>query len=691
MHQRIVMKETPQLTTNLIYVKVALFAPIRKYFDYSVIVESDCFPPGIQPGVRVEVPFGKRTLIGFIVAIVNTTNVPLQQLKAITKIIDKEPLFPAVLQELLFWASQYYQTPLGMVYEAALTATLRKGKIIEDDIKKVSASQNDPPISEYGYFHEKQISLNSAQQIAINTITESLDKFQTFLLDGVTGSGKTEVYIQVIAKVLQQKKQVLILVPEINLTPQTLKQFSQRFAVPVLAFHSQVSDKQRTTIWLQAKLGLPSIIIGTRSATFLPLTNPGLFILDEEHDQSFKQQEGFRYSARDLLIKRAQLENCPIVLGSATPALETLWNAKLKRYIHLQLPERAGLASQPSIEILDIRHKKLKQGLSLPLLHQIDQHLKNNGQVLLFLNRRGYAPVLMCNNCNFVLGCKCCDARMILHFHPQPKLICHHCQTINSIPHNCPACNSKNLVPIGLGTEKLEHILQAKFPAAKIIRVDRDATRKKHAMHDIIEQIIAGKANILIGTQMLAKGHHFPNLSLVVILDIDGALFSSDFRTLERMGQLITQVAGRAGRAELPGHVILQTQHPDHPLLTTLLYQGYHALSDILLEERKQSMLPPFGYQILFKAASKNPTNAIKFLTWVKEQTIYTNQVVKVLGPIPAPIEKKASYFRAQLLLQSNNRKHLHKASELIIAKIDEYKNLRKIRWSVDVDPLDFY
>jgi len=742
------MKEKPLLTTdNSIYVRVAVPAPVCKYFDY-LPPEGGAFNHLLQPGIRVQVPFGRQILIGIVVEIISVTTVPFNSLKPIIKIIDLTPLLPILLHKLLLWASQYYQYPLGLVFDAAFTSSLRGGSVLEDYkqtywqltalppitekttskqqqllklltehpagiaedslnkqgfnkairnrlveknlLKATLQSIYQPSVTKHHLTQNNALELNPAQLAALTTI-KAFNSFQTFLLDGVTGSGKTEVYLQAIANVLQQNKQVLILIPEINLTPQTLAQFEQRFTTQVVVFHSKISDKKKTDAWFKAKLGLAPIILGTRSAAFIPLKSPGLFIIDEEHDQSFKQQEGFRYSARDLLIKRAQLENCPIILGSATPSLESLYNAKRKRYCQLKLPERTGNAISPKMEILDIRHKKLKHGLSLQLLAQIEAHLKTQGQVLLFLNRRGYAPVLMCGSCNWTKNCNHCDARMILHFNPKPMLICHHCQTNCVLPAICPACGNQKLAPVGFGTAKLEQVLKTQFPAANIVRVDKDTTSKKDAMQNIIKQVISGQANILIGTQMLAKGHHFPNLSLVAIIDIDGALFSSDFRTIERMGQLITQVAGRAGRAELPGHVILQTQHPEHPLLQKLLTQGYHALCESLLEERNLIKLPPFSYQILFKAASKKPKAALDFLAWLKNNTKQTNKEVELLGPIPSPIEKKASYFRAQLLIQSTKRYLAHSFCEILMAKIESYPKIKQILWSVDVDPLDFY
>ena len=743
-------KLLPSISTT-IYAQVALPVPMRKYFDY--LPPNDGLCPSLQVGVRVEVPFGKQTLIGIIVAITNTTTVDLSQLKAIIRVIDPHPLLPGKLFALLVWASKYYQHPLGLVVDAALPKRLRQGDTIDSQLQTGwrLATTYDPKststlrskkqqrlleflaqhpsgsvtsiLNSHGFDQTirnkllaknliesyqiniieqadlnnqpitaaSQLVLNPDQLAAVAKIAQALATFQVFLLDGVTGSGKTEVYLQMIAQVLQRKQQVLILIPEISLTPQTLKQFQHRFNTEVMVYHSQISDKARAHAWFKAEAGVAKIIIGTRSAAFLPLQNPGLFIVDEEHDLSFKQQEGFRYSARDLLIKRAQLESCPIILGSATPALETLYNASLQRYHHLKLSKRAGGATQPKIEILDVRHKKLKHGLSLQLIAEIEQHLANNGQVLLFLNRRGYAPVLLCSNCNWVQNCTSCTARMIIHFQPQPAIICHHCHTKEKMPRSCPNCGNSKLAPIGFGTEKLEQVLQTLFPQANILRADSDTTSRKDAMQKIIDQVISGKANILLGTQMLAKGHHFPNLSLVAILDIDGALFSSDFRALERMGQLITQVAGRAGRAEVPGHVILQTQHPDHPLLQKLLQDGYHALCDHLLTERLALQLPPFGYQILLRAASKQALTALDFFSWLKQQLTMPQKNVELLGPIPAPIEKKADLFIAHLLIQASSRRVVHSAALQLLAKIADYPRIRQIQWTVDVDPLDFY
>ena len=678
------MKEKSQhITKNYLFVKVAVPTPIRKCFDY--------LPPNnannviLQKGVRVKIPFGTRLLIGIIVDITTETTISHESLKPIIEVLDPSPIFPSSLQTLFNWASNYYQYSIGMIFDAALPTTLRKGKPVE--IKSTKLRDNIPLPS----IDAVKIKLNREQQQAIAAIASSLCKFKVFLLDGVTGSGKTEVYLQLIEKAISKGQQSLILIPEIGLTPQTLSRFQQRFSVPIVILHSKMNNTERANAWIQAKLGTATIVIGTRSAALVPLKNPGLFIVDEEHDTSFKQQEGFRYSARDLLIKRAQLENCPIILGSATPSLHSLFNVKGGNYSYLCLPNRAGEAITPNVQIIDIRHKKLEQGLSKKLLLAIENHLKNKGQVLLFINRRGYAPILMCHSCGWIQNCKQCDARMILHLKPKPHIICHHCQMQSVIPTVCPDCQSKRLSPLGLGTEKIEAILTKHFPQANIVRVDKDTTKRKLAMQDIVHKTITGEIDILIGTQMLAKGHHFTELSLVAIIDIDSAFFSTDFRAIERMGQLVTQVAGRAGRGRQLGQVIIQTYHPQHPLLQQLLTDGYKAFCATLLQERKEARLPPFSYQILFRATNKSYKKVFTLLSLIKQQAEQKHLNIDLLGPIPAPMEKKAGFYRAQLLLQSSNRANLHYLCNQLINGIENLPIAKQVHWSVDVDPIDLY
>lgn len=668
------MNQSPHYTNTIL--RVAVPSPIRSLFDYLLPVTN----PALEPvaGTRVLVPFGKRTLLGIIVAVTDHSTYPLSQLKPALEILDKETLFPPQLMELFFWASHYYQYPLGQLFDAALPAWLRKQKTIElPTPKAVPITTLDP------------LELNAAQLNAVTQVVQSTAQFQAFLLDGVTGSGKTEVYMQLTAHMIEQGKQTLILVPEINLTPQTLQRFEERFNVPIAVLHSQVSEKNRAIAWRQAMLGNAKIILGTRLAAFVPLKNPGLFIIDEEHDLAFKQQDHFRYSARDLLLKRAQLEKCPILLGTATPSLETWHNVKSGKFKHLVLPERAGDAQKPVIDIIDIRHKKLDTGLSNELLAQIKAQLDDKRQVLIFLNRRGYAPVLMCCKCGWHQTCKRCDSNMILH-NNRNILRCHHCEAQHPIPDICPQCQAPDVMAVGLGTQRLEDCLSRYFPNANIARVDKDSVHTKKQLKEVLAAVHDGTTDILIGTQMLAKGHHFPNLSLVAIVDIDGALFSADFRATERMGQLITQVGGRTGRGSTLGKVILQTTHPENHLLNTLIYKGYPAFLQILIQERQDSDLPPYSYQVLFRAETKTPNTANEFLKTIK-QIVTANKAIACLGPIPAPMEKRQGFYRAQLLLQASTRQILQAQLHSVISSIESMKISRRVRWSIDVDPLEMF
>lgn len=659
---------------------VALNTPLRQCFDY--FPPSDC--PGItslQPGVRLRVPLGSSKRIGVINAIKSDSEYDIQKIKPAIEILDSDPLFSTTDLKLLRWTAQYYQTSLGEVFDVALPAWLKKGKQVFT-----------PPIPDSSEHPlEKPLLLNAEQQQAVDAIL-SIQTFQTFLLGGITGSGKTEVYLQVIEEYLNRKMQVLMLIPEIGLTPQMIVRLRARFSVPIALLHSSVSEKKRFEAWQLARTGIASIVIGTRSAAFTPLKMPGIFIIDEEHDPSFKQQDSLRYSARDLLIMRARLEDRPIVLGTATPSLETLHNVHTGRYQRLTLPVRAGNAKPPIIHILDIRHKKLDEGLSSQLIKHMRDHLANDGQVLLFLNRRGYAPVLMCFDCGWVSQCNHCDARLTVHYQTR-KLRCHHCEFSTPLLTQCPACQARNLNSLGIGTERLESALKYHFPDKEIIRIDRDTTRKKKTLQTAIQRIHNDEAQILLGTQMIAKGHHFPKVTLVGIIDVDSALFSTDFRSTERLGQLITQVAGRAGRAERLGEVILQSCHPEHPLIKILIEKGYPAFAERVLLERQSANLPPFSYQALLRAEAKQAEQALKFLSKIREglkKQILTEDL-QILGPIASPMEKKIGKYRAQLLLQSKNRSALQKILQDLPSKIETIASRKYLRWSLDVDPIDMY
>jgi len=481
-------------------------------------------------------------------------------------------------------------------------------------------------------------------------------------------------------------------VPEIGLTPQLLQRFNRRFAVPIVVFHSGLSEGERAQNWLQARAGDAQIIIGTRSAVFACLEKPGLIIVDEEHDISFKQQDGFRYSARDLAIVRARHENIPIILGSATPSLESMMNADEERYTMLELPERAGEARHPDMHLIDLRHQQLDEGLSPVLIKHINQHIERQGQVLLFLNRRGYAPTLLCHDCGWVGSCKRCDAHLTLH-HASKQLRCHHCGTERKVDRHCPDCGSADLRPIGQGTERTEEALKRHFPDTRIARIDRDTTRRKGEMERKLKQAESGEDQILLGTQLLAKGHHFPNVTLVAILDSDQGLFSADFRGGERMSQLILQVAGRAGRADKTGEVLIQTHHPDHVLLLYAIKQDYRAITNALLEERKLVQWPPYSHLALLRAEATQKNKPMQFLREAAEKAreLSPNGQVMLLGPVPAPMEKRAGRFRAQLLLQANHRADLHHLISSWITQIEALKTASTVRWSLDIDPQDMF
>lgn len=533
--------------------------------------------------------------------------------------------------------------------------------------------------------------LHAAQAQAVEHISSQLGGFAVSLVDGVTGSGKTEVYLSLIERVLARGEQALVLVPEIGLTPQLLTRFRERFTVPIAVLHSGLSDRERLCAWQSAREGIAPIVIGTRSAVFTPLPNLGLIILDEEHDISFKQQEGFRYSARDVAIKRGQLEGLPVVLGTATPSLESLHNARQGRYSQLVLRERAGAASHPDISVLDVRKQPMFDGLSSALMNAIRRHIDAGGQALVFLNRRGYAPTMLCHDCGWVAKCQRCDANMTL-FNGNSRLRCHHCGCERRADSGCPECQGTELRPVGAGTERLETALKRQFPEVGIARIDRDTTRRKGAMQSLLESVHDGTYRILIGTQMLAKGHHFPEVTLVGIVDIDQGLFSADFRATERMAQLIVQVAGRAGRAEKSGQVLIQTHHPDHPLLQVLLQEGYAAFAIAALEERRQAQLAPHSFLALLRAEAVDTQLPLQFLEHARQLAEAAGiRSVQLLGPIPAPMERRAGRIRAQLLLQSSQRAPLHQLLGPWLQQLESSKLGRKVRWSLDVDPQEMF
>jgi len=729
--------------------RLAVPTPLRRLFDY--LPPDDCNPSELTPGIRVSINFGRRELTGILLEVTDQTDVPVGKLKPAKAILDEVPPLPEHILELGCWAADYYQHPIGDALAQTYPVALRKGAdcsyqhqflwratgpgksaelkanahkqrealetllrhpkgISSDALKAESISSTTlKALADKGFaeqvehlpephwpqadelIKEPSLQLNSQQSHALQSINQ--DGFSPFLLHGITGSGKTEVYLQAIEQQLQQQRQALVLVPEIGLTPQTVARFRQRFNVTIQVLHSNMTDRQRLDAWLQARDGIAQIIIGTRSAIFTPLGAPGIIIVDEEHDSSFKQQEGFRYSARDLAVMRARAENIPVILGTATPSLETLHNAWSGRYKYLQLTERAGKAAEPDFQLLDIKQQPLTDGLSDKLIGSISRHLEQQKQVLIFLNRRGFSPSLMCHSCGEVVDCRRCDAHMTLHRKPA-HLHCHHCDTQSAIPDHCPRCNSRELQPVGTGTERAEERLRQLFPGTPVIRVDRDSTQRKNAMKEIMDQINTGEPCILIGTQMLAKGHHFPNVTLVAILDADGGLFSADFRGMERTAQMILQVAGRAGRADHKGTVLMQTFHSDHPAIQTLVEQGYTEFAKTELSNRKSNQLPPYTHYALVRAEATVPGRAEAVLQTLRQQLQNSLSLpfqVSWLGPFPSAMEKRAGMFRAQMALQCTDRRSLHLTLDQLCQTLEHSPEARKIRWSIDVDPADSY
>jgi len=668
------------IENNAQIIQVAVLAPLRSYFDYLLPLSED--HTILQPGMRVKISFRNRELIGIFIQYQTKTDCPVTRLKNIIEIVDKNSLLPADLFALCHWAIDYYHEAPGAVFMNALPALLRQGKpcVLSKNAKKGFENKNNTI--------ENIITLNDAQHRVVHAITEKLTEFNPILLQGVTGSGKTEVYLQVIQQVLLKQKQILVLVPEISLTPQTIQHFRERFNTPIMALHSGLSERKRLDAWILAAAGDIRIVIGTRSALFTPLPELGLIIVDEEHDLSFKQQEGFRYHARDLAIKRAQLTHIPIILGSATPALETLFKAEQGKFTHLKLERRVGSAELPQFEIIDIRKQILEQGLSSALLQEMRTHLSKGNQVMLFLNRRGYAPVLMCHACGWLVNCKRCDMRMTYH-NEKNRLLCHHCESQKHKVKQCEICQGP-LELVGIGTERLEQTLTKNFPSYSVVRIDRDSTRRKGMLEQRLSEIKIGMHPILIGTQMLAKGHHFPNVTLVGIVDADSGLFSSDFRGIERMGQLLIQVAGRAGRAEKAGKVLLQTHHPDHPLLHQLFHDTYQGFATSLLKEREQAMLPPYAYFALFRAEAFDEEDSMAFLQQVKA-VMQPLKNVHILGPIPAPMPRRAGKYRVQLLIQSIHRPLLHRFLTQSLVDIEKIRLKNRVRWSLDIDHLEMF
>jgi len=726
--------------------QVALPLPLPRFFDYRT-------PPGIAAdagwvGCRVRVPFGKRQQIG-VVAAVGRSQAEPASLKGIVERLDAQPLLSDELWQSLRWAARYYQAPLGEMLATALPNALANGAAAADTetrgwqlseaghtalggmragaprrlasllhaaartaeqldqelpgwrsaartlaaralVQHVAIAGSPVQIAEPGP------ALHREQAQAVAAVIAGLGSFQPLLLEGITGSGKTEVYLEAIRACVARGQQALVLVPEIGLTPQALHRFRRRLGVPVLAFHSGLSDRERAAAWLRMARNQAQVLVGTRSAVFTPLPAPGLIVVDEEHDGSYKQHDGVRYHARDLALVRGKQLAIPVLLGSATPALETLAHARAGRYHYLCLRQRAGNAKPPQVRVIDIRKRPLQAGLSRQMLDALAACLARGEQALVFKNRRGYAPVLICHDCGWRAQCRHCDAMLTVHERGR-RLLCHHCGARQAAPPACPDCASLALQPQGAGTERIEDALCAHFPHATVLRVDRQSTKGRNGLQRLLDTL-GEQPGILVGTQMLAKGHDLPRLTLVAVVGVDEGLFSADFRAPERLAQLLIQVSGRAGRAERPGEVLLQTHHPDHPLLTGLLNGGYRAFADSELGEREAAGFPPFAHLALLRAEASTQAAVDAFFADAKVLALTLRRALaeasvglNLHGPIAAPMARRAGQVRAQLLLSAAQRPARQALLSDWIPALYELPSARRVRWSIDVDPIDLY
>ncbi|WP_404368260.1 primosomal protein N' [Marinobacter sp.] len=716
--------------------RIALARPIRRLFDYQVPDHLD-----ILPGQRVRIPFGRQTATGLVVT---ADAIPPENiaLKPISSTLESWPALPDETLRLLTWAATYYQHPLGECLFMALPPALRRGQAAErrqqvlwqvipgapqnlsgnarrqqellDWLRQQSVPCTTREVAAAGFnrtqlkgLREKGLvhetagtpgprppeeslqdlpELSAAQSAAFNSLPGPAAGFSAALLYGITGSGKTEIYLHYLNRHLAPDSQALVLVPEINLTPQTVARFRRYFGSRIAVWHSSLNDSERLDTWLRIREGEPVIVIGTRSAVMLPFITLGTIVVDEEHDSSYKQGEGFRYSGRDLAVYRASLNRCPVILGSATPSLESLHNARIGKYRLVRLEERAGHARLPEIRLLDIRSRPLEGGLSAPAIQAIRECLEGGNQALVFVNRRGYAPVMMCFDCGHMVECPHCDTRLAYHRRDR-AMRCHHCNFQMAAKDHCPKCQSEAFKPVGQGTERTEDVLATGFPDIPVIRVDRDSTQRKGSIQAIIREVGTGAPCILVGTQMLAKGHDFPGVTLVVVVNADGGLFSVDFRAPEQMLQTLLQVSGRAGRGTASGRVLIQTCHSDHPFMQTLSEGKYLPLAEQLLEERTSGNFPPFRAMALVRAEALTMAGSLAFLDSAKAQL--TDPALEVWGPLPSVMARRADRHRAQLVVLSSSRKQLSQTLARLCQSLDEKRQTPTLRWQIDVDPLE--
>lgn len=716
--------------------QVALPLPLPQSFDYLPPSDWSGAPPPV--GARVRVPFGPRQLVGVVSGHAPASG-PLAKLRRASRVLDRQSRFSDELWHTLLWAARYWQHPLGEVLASALPtavhdeqraagaradfavrclpesigdARLRAGsapwqllQALQSGAAPWSSLRALLPNAATALRRLEQLQLverialdasarqaltlapplNADQRAAVAEVGAALASFQTFLLEGVTGSGKTEVYLGAIEPVLARAAQVLVLVPEIGLTPQLLMRFRERLAAPVLALHSALSDGERARVWRRVQTGEPLVLVGTRSAVFAPFAKLALIVIDEEHDASLKQHEGFRYHARDLALVRAKRLGISVVMGSATPALETLHNVQSGRYRHLHLPDRAGFAKPPEVSLIDLRRQRLVEGLTATASQAIGAHLARGEQVLVFRNRRGFAPVLQCRSCGWHAECERCDRPFTYH-RKRGLLICHPCGRERSAPAHCPVCG-ETTTPLGIGTERLEEVLAQRFANVPVLRVDRDSTRAIGSFERLLEQAQSGAPCVLVGTQMLAKGHDLPNITLAVIVDADQGLYSMDFRASERMAQLIVQVAGRSGRGHKAGRVLIQTHHPEHPTFTHLLAGGYRMFAENELALRQSLEFPPFSAMALLRAEALEEAPLQAFFALARQHAASLAHVHSI-GPMPAAQPRRAGVQRMQLILQSKERSTLQAALAEFLPALYTWPESKRVRWSLDVDPL---
>ena len=719
----------------MIYHRIAVNVPLSD----GLLTYSHSEP--LPPGTRVLVPFRNKTVVGIVWETDIAPDMDAARILGVQTTFSDEPPLPESWRDLLAFTSRYYHYPTGQAVFAALPQGLKETRAVEIPqpplfyaLNEAGRAQTPPPArfnkkaalwdallsggmtmaalkqvnaqaakliedwAEQGWIETteaakpvlrpSEFQLNANQQQASDEIQTTFGRFQPFLLYGITGSGKTEVYFDAMAKVLAQGRQVLFLLPEINLTPQLLKRVENRFAdVPTAVLHSQMAAGRRTQGYLRAMLGQAKLVIGTRLAVFTPLPDVGLIVVDEEHDGSFKQDNELRYHARDLAVWRAKQSGCPVVLGSATPSLESWHKAQSGAYRLLQLTERAHTAAQlPQVDILNIGRLKLDNGFSPQAMQLLKQNFEAGGMSLVYLNRRGFAPALFCGDCGHTFGCPNCSAKMVLHQRAR-QLRCHHCDHREPIPYKCPDCGNQDLTAVGHGTQRVEETLRAFLPKAAVVRVDRDSTAHKNDWADLYRRIADNEIDILVGTQMLAKGHDFARLNLVIVLNADGSLYSADFRAPERLFAELMQVSGRAGRADKPGKVLIQTQLPEHPVFAAVKAQDYAVFAENELDERQMFAMPPFGFQTAVRADAPRVADAMEFLNAAKETLApLLPESISQFGAAPMLMVRLAERERAQVFLESVSRQDLHRAVSLWVQVLQQNRD-GKIRWSVDVDP----